>query len=168
MGIIYLITNTINQRRYVGKTECTLQRRWNNHKHSAKRGSSSYFHKALRKYSADSFVVHTLACFENSEVLKQAEILFIAELQTLAPQGYNLTEGGDGTRGWIPTADTRLRMSAAKLGTKQPPEQIRNRIASLISGGKRIRTICKRGHLRTPTNLYKSGACRVCRRETHG
>ena len=51
MGIVYLATNKINEKCYVGITKKILNRRKKIHLYSAfKRNSSFVFHNALRKY----------------------------------------------------------------------------------------------------------------------
>jgi hypothetical protein len=49
-GRIYLITNTVNGKVYVGKTIGELRRRWSQHIKVAKKGSPTHFSNAIRKY----------------------------------------------------------------------------------------------------------------------
>jgi len=48
--IVYKITNKKNGKSYIGKTEYSLEHRWNRHLSSAKNGSKFRFHSAIRKY----------------------------------------------------------------------------------------------------------------------
>ena len=43
-------------------------------------------------------------------------MFWIRELNSKAPNGYNLTDGGDGGRGLSPSAETRQKLSAALKG----------------------------------------------------
>ena len=51
-GYIYLITNNINGKQYVGQTRNTIQKRWNGHKssaNSANKESKQALHFAMNK-----------------------------------------------------------------------------------------------------------------------
>lgn len=85
--MIYLITNTINGKRYIGKTSRTIEQRWYQHYKNAEYGHNTYLYKAIRKYGKEAFTVESLA-----EGLDEEEILLIAEHN---PE-YNMTRGGDG------------------------------------------------------------------------
>ena len=85
--MIYLITNTVNGKRYIGKTTQTLEARWYQHCKNAEYGHNTYLYKAIRKYGRESFDI-SLLC----EGLEEEEVLLIAEHQ---PE-YNMTVGGDG------------------------------------------------------------------------
>jgi group I intron endonuclease len=85
--MIYLISNTINGKRYIGKTSKTLEERWYRHCKSAEYGSNTYLHKAIRKYGPESFKIEYLM-----EGLDEEEVMLIADQQ---PE-YNMTAGGDG------------------------------------------------------------------------
>jgi len=89
--MIYLVTNRKNGKRYIGKTSRGLNVRWYHHCRSAKYGSLTYFHRAIRKYGDESFELAVL----DEEYSNAAERRWIEQLR---PE-YNMTEGGDG--GWI-------------------------------------------------------------------
>lgn len=61
------------------------------------------------------------------EVVERAELLAGAERRWIAcgrAEGWpltNLTDGGDGTVGYIPGPETRAKQSAVRLGKKRPP-----------------------------------------------
>lgn len=68
-GIIYLITNAINDKKYVGQTIKSLKRRSNAHKRDAfKYQSSLPLHRAMRKYGIENF---------NNAKLKEQDVLEI-------------------------------------------------------------------------------------------
>ena len=95
MAIIYKITNTINGMIYIGKTIRTLQRRKTAHKTTAKNGSKTYLHRAMRKYGFDNFQFEVIEeCIEDN--INESEISWIVSENSLVPTGYNMTEGGDG------------------------------------------------------------------------
>ena len=58
---IYLITNTINGKKYVGQTSLkTSSRRWSAHKRDAIYGVGTKFCRAIRKYGPDVFELVTI------------------------------------------------------------------------------------------------------------
>ena len=92
-GIIYKITNKVNNKSYIGQTRYTLQFRWNQHLHKK---DNTYFHNAISKYGKDNFSLEILEeC--DVEKLNDREIFYIAKFDTFN-NGYNLTIGGDGNR----------------------------------------------------------------------
>ncbi len=105
MGCIYLATNTINGKQYVGQAQ-DIDKRKNGHKRDVRNGKGYVFHKALRKYGWDAFEWGVV--FEcQDKLLNRWERYYIKRLNTKSPNGYNLTDGGEGTRGhrWKATKD---------------------------------------------------------------
>ena len=108
MGFIYITTNLINGKQYIGQTIRSLQKRRNCHFTDIKR-TNLPFHNALKKYGKENFRWVSFECpIEN---LDYSEVLLIKELNTLKPNGYNLTEGGKGVRGWHHTEKTKEKLS---------------------------------------------------------
>lgn len=85
--MIYIITNNLNGKRYIGKTTQPLEKRWYQHCKNAEYGKDTYLYKAMRKYGADCFTCEYLA-----DGLDDEEVLLI---EKLSPE-YNMTSGGDG------------------------------------------------------------------------
>ena len=85
---IYLITNLINNKKYVGKSKASYKIRWSQHCHNARNGMTTYLCKAIRKYGADNFKIELIDC----EYSNEKEIYWISKLM---PE-YNMTKGGDG------------------------------------------------------------------------
>src|ERR1019366_1537616 len=122
-GIIYRITNAETCMEYVGQTVQTLRKRWIEHLSHARQGKSkSYMSRSLRKYPINSFSAEVLHGCEIQEEMDFVEIFYIQLLNTKAPYGYNLADGGGGVSGWkngkgnIPTEETRRRLSEAGKG----------------------------------------------------
>ena len=100
---VYVITNKINHKRYVGITTQTIAKRWEQHKSIARqishRDSKSIFKKAIRKYGEDAWIIEQLDTADSLEELKEKEIYWIDKLKTYAfdenSWGYNSTRGGD-------------------------------------------------------------------------
>jgi group I intron endonuclease len=96
-GFIYLVTNTVNEKKYVGWTSVSIPRRWVQHKSAARKASGFALHAAIRKYGEENFKIVCLEVVAGGiDALREAEIRHIQELGCVAPQGYNLTRGGEG------------------------------------------------------------------------
>ena len=92
-GIIYKITNTVNNKSYIGQTRQSIQFRWNQH---TSKKDNTYFHNAIKKYGKDNFNIEILEECDVSK-LDEREIFYIAKYDTFK-NGYNLTIGGDGNK----------------------------------------------------------------------
>lgn len=115
--IVYLITNSLNQKKYVGMTAVSLNIRWERHQRAARNGRNTYFCNAIRKYGAFIFVPEVLCVCKNRNEAIKLEKEYINKFGLPNPiKGYNMTDGGDGTWGWKHTEEARLKMSRAKKG----------------------------------------------------
>lgn len=74
----------------------------------------TYFGKALAKYGIENFEIEVLDSADTVEELNNLEIEYIAQLNTMAPSGYNLCIGGDTTTGFTHSEESRLKMSETK------------------------------------------------------
>ena len=130
---IYKITNTINGKQYVGQTKTTVVKRFSSHIRDARFGSTSAIHSAIRKYGKDAFTIEPLEECESFEALDQAEKKWIADLNTIAPNGYNIERGGCRNRGSLSEATRAKLREAAKHRSPEWYEKIcyalRNRSA---------------------------------------
>lgn len=130
---IYLITNTVNRKKYIGVTSDFVGR-MRGHKGCY---SKSYLSKAIRKYGWNNFSTEIIFQSLDKEFMhKEAEEAFIREYNTKDPDfGYNLTNGGEGTPGYIASEVTRQKQRLAKLGKKLSKEH-RDKISSSNTGKK--------------------------------
>src|SRR5688572_11673775 len=89
---VYLVTNTVNGKRYVGLSS-NIGRRWWEHR-NPKQGCATVIHRAIKKYGVEAFEFSVLELCER-QMLDERERHWIAALGTLAPSGYNRTAGGE-------------------------------------------------------------------------
>lgn len=118
---------------YIGIAK-NVRKRWQEHAYSALVGSKCALHAAIRKYGFSEFKKEVLVTSTFSYV-KQLEIKTIAAFNSLAPAGYNLTAGGDGTHGYAHTDETKRRVSAAQKG-RAFSEEHRRRLSEARKGKK--------------------------------
>lgn len=116
--IIYMVTNKINQKRYIGQTIKDLETRKGAHISRASHNkSNNYFHSAILKYGSKNFDWKILDKCDNIKVLNSLEIFYIGYYDTFE-KGYNLTCGGGGSPGCKPSAETRKKISIANIGKR--------------------------------------------------
>ena len=117
MGIVYILKNKLNGKCYVGQTKKSFEKRFRQHQ-----TSNSYIGKALRKYGSENFEKLIL---ENIDDLNVKEVSCIQEYDSIYPNGYNLTYGGqNGKR----SGKTKKRMSEAgkkRIFTEEHREHLR-------------------------------------------
>ena len=134
-GYIYSITNEINGKSYIGKTN-DLVRRWKEHCYS--HGGTAILDKAFKKYGLEHFVFDIVAQipFDNIEelndVLAQLEMYYI-ELYDTYRNGYNATVGGDGTSGYKQSPETTEKIRQANIG-RTVSDETRERISISRTG----------------------------------
>ena len=127
-GVVYLIVNMINGKMYVGQTTRDVWERFAEHCYDTK----SLIGKAIHKYGKENFLVEVLAECYAKEQLNTSEIFFIKILNTVAPKGYNLTEGGEGG---VPSVETREKQSKLASERLSDPKE-RKKISESLIGRK--------------------------------
>ncbi len=126
-GAVYVLTNTVTGMQYVGKTErCTRDDkdlpRWEQHIDASQcRAPKTSIHRAIKKYGASKFTAEVVRHCRFKHTLNAAEKYWIKKLNTVTPNGYNLTAGGDGVEF---TTDIRARMSASAKARFKTPEGV--------------------------------------------
>lgn len=135
-GIIYCRTNIVNGKKYIGRTTDEYKRQWawNNLKSSY---SGILINNARRKYGLSSFTYSVLSKCEADdkkeldEMLNSLEMYYIEKYNTKAPNGYNLTDGGEGVSGYKQTEDVikkRVEKIKGRKRSKEWIEKLRSRM----------------------------------------
>ena len=94
-GYIYEITNRINNKVYIGQTVQTVARRWQQHRYNALAGKSGMaIHRAMKKHGLENFYIEEICTADSKEELDALEIKYIAELNCIGSEGYNIKFGG--------------------------------------------------------------------------
>lgn len=96
MGFIYKITNKINGKCYIGKTEKSVEQRFKEHISDSKkeRCKNRPLYRAMDKYGVENFILELVEICDNTE---EREIYWIEFYKSYGASGYNATKGGDGT-----------------------------------------------------------------------
>lgn len=95
MGYIYKITNTVNNKVYIGQTKQDPDKRWSGHKGAIKSGKGCpCLQKAFNKYGEDKFKFEVLIiCFDEARF--ELEKYYIKKFNAFGENGYNSNEGGE-------------------------------------------------------------------------
>lgn len=143
MGIyIYKITNTINNKVYVGQTAKTIEERFNKHKILAKKKTNRYLYDAINHYSINNFKIEEIECCQTKEKADEREIYWISFYDSMNKEkGYNMQRGGIGGKqpddilkiigkkvsisnmGHSTSLETRNKISIALKGRPCPEER---------------------------------------------
>ena len=159
---IYMYTNKINGKRYIGQTRNFLKRhkghQWETTSEKS-RTSHHAFHKALKKYGINNFSIDILAQnIESQQERDELERAFIAYFNTICPNGYNISDGGNvganlragksdeeledwhtkigkAHKGKVVSEETKKKMSEAHVG-KKLIEETRRKMSEAQKGRK--------------------------------
>ena len=112
-GCIYMLTNLITLLCYVGKS-IDFEARMDEHKNGTSI-DSSYVERSIRKHGWHNFKVEILIDDVPEEDLSNLETCYIDVKDTLYPNGYNLTRGGEGISGYIFTPEQRENCRQAAI-----------------------------------------------------
>jgi len=117
---VYKHTNLVNGKIYIGITGKKPEKRWSN---GNGYWSNRHFYNAIKKYGwNEGFSHEILESGLSEEEAKQKEIEYIAKFNSMSPNGYNLTAGGDGTNGWKMTEEQKKTISLRNKGLKRSEE----------------------------------------------
>lgn len=134
--IIYLITNKVNEKRYVGQTTQSLKKRHWQHINDALVKKYPYpLHCAIRKYGPENFNVRVLLKCNSMEELNHREGYLIRLFNTHISNnnGYNIRFGGSNS---FLSEDTKIKMSIAATGRIKSLEE-RAKL-SIANSGKKL------------------------------
>lgn len=112
---VYLRTNKINGKQYVGQTKNFRKREncWNCYK-------ELYANKLItedrNKYGLENFETTVLAETEDKAEAWKLERQFVKQFNTKVPNGYNISDGGKGPVGTVHSEETKHKWSLAKIG----------------------------------------------------
>jgi group I intron endonuclease len=112
MAQIYIITNKINNKQYIGVTDNTLDIRFKSHCYD-----KNVISQAIRKYGKENFTINALLNCSSMDEAYDLEPKYIVEHSTKYPNGYNVSDGGKGSQ----------------VGKRKPtPENVKQKIRESI------------------------------------
>lgn len=122
LACLYVLTSP-SGKQYIGIAK-DAKKRWSVHKSVSKTtDNQTALYQSIRKYGFDSFEKKILVIGEFNYV-KELEPKAIIAFGTKKPNGYNLTDGGDGMVGYEMSDATKALMSEKTRIRMQNPEHI--------------------------------------------
>ena len=133
-GFVYIITNTKNDKAYVGCKQYYIGKSKKESKWQTYMGSSKYLHEDITKIGKKYFIFEVIAEYKNKRSLRYYEMYYQVKWNVLTatvegsdnPSFYNSYVGGKFYRpieSYVPhTEETKRKMSEAKLGKKRTEE----------------------------------------------
>lgn len=165
--IVYVITNLITGKQYVGQTIQTLSKRWARHGwHCTTSARRMPISDAIGKYGKENFTIKELKVCDSIEELNHWEMYYANTLNTWVPNGYNL-KAGDGkgsmseatrqkisqsNKGRYVSQETRKRLSESHKGIKMKDST--KKILSNLHKGKPLPELARRNSLEAITKTY--------------
>jgi group I intron endonuclease len=127
---VYLITNLIDDKKYVGITSKGYKNRFIHHC-----SQGYYLTSAIKKHGRKNFKLELLFQIESKEKAAEYEINLIKELNTKFPNGYNFSDGGQAP---CHTPEIRSKISNALKGkAKSPTHLAKIKKNAIVNGEKR-------------------------------
>ena len=128
IGNVYIITNTINNKVYIGQTIRNIRQRFSEHMSLHQRGNA-HLKSAVLKYGKESFNIEILKTLETNnedelfKFLYKWEKYYIKKYKSYDSEfGYNIDFGGQLNR--VVSDESRKKMSESHKGVKLSLERI--------------------------------------------
>lgn len=121
-GVIYKITNTINNKLYIGQTVDFNNRTRLHEETGFNKNAECYnypLYRAIRKYGITNFEIEIIEHCSSLDELNEREIYYIATLDTIIDhgKGYNLEYGG---YNGLKSEYTKAKMRISQRGENNP------------------------------------------------
>jgi len=139
--IIYKSTNKITGKIYIGQTTKNLEQRIKGHIKESKIDKNRPFLSSINKYGEDNFIFETIDSADNLNELNDKEIYWINFYNSVSPNGYNVTGGGQGKK-MIKTKELGRRISEGLKNSEKwqtllkDEEYLKKRETNFISWNK--------------------------------
>ncbi len=115
-GFIYITTNLINGKRYLGQKTFDKNGKWRNYL-----GSGKVIKNAIKYYGKENFARNMVCFCYSQEELNQVEYDLSVFLNVVDnPDWYNLEYGGNGCSGYRHTEETKKHLSEVFSGENHP------------------------------------------------
>jgi group I intron endonuclease len=119
---IYLITNSVNDKKYVGQTITTIVKRWQRHCWASEAGKGMIITRAIHKYGKECFNIVQIDTAHTLEEANEKEVRWGLHHNCITPHGYNAKLGGrktvhcsEATKHKLSAINTGKRASAATI-----------------------------------------------------
>lgn len=157
---VYRLTNTVNNKIYVGATTDGAGVRFNQHIRKANAGSDYPFHQAIREFGDKSFRLDILEMCSSFEEMNEREAYWIATLRSTNSEiGYNKKVGGG-----IHLHDDVSKRKIGNVHRGKTSEQ-RKPVLQYDKDGNFIKEYVSLTEALVETSIAKTSILRVIRKE---
>tara|TARA_R100001086_G_scaffold236386_2_gene159816 strand:- start:708 stop:1394 length:687 start_codon:yes stop_codon:yes gene_type:complete len=148
MGIVYKITNSINNKCYIGISKNTFRKRYNHRDDWWNAPSvNKILKQSIEKHGYENFKVEILENCEKTE-LEEKEKYYINKFNSFIPNGYNLTTGG--SYSYEVSIESKLKNSETNKNRYKNGAVVWNK-------GKKLTKVHKEKNSKTKKKLYNEG-----------
>lgn len=165
--LVYKITNSVNNKVYIGITTKSLDYRWRGHLIQLRQNNQRTLYRAIQKYGQENFSIEEIDRATTEKDLGLLEQKYILQYNSFGSGGYNMCAGGVGPLGMKHSEEIRNRIKAAVKNKPPCSEETRKKI-SIACTGRKIpaeavaRQVAKRiGAKRTPEQCAAITAGRI-------
>lgn len=128
---IYLISNDLNDKKYVGQTTATLEKRMSRNTFSCMKSKNMPIVFAIQKYGVEHFTITQIDSAYSIKEANEKEVYWGLFHNCLSPNGYNLKLGG---RFCVETSEeTKKKISESNMGKPKHSEEMKERFRQLAS-----------------------------------
>lgn len=147
---IYKITNTMNQKIYIGQTCQSIEKRFLQHSKAI-----TPLGDVMRKYGLENFTIEIIEECSTPEHAKEQERFWIKTLKSKVPNGYNQSDGGEGIllkeeRSYKNTETVQFRIDSE---LKEKAEEIFNQLGLTFSSAYTLFTKAVVNHGKIPFEI---------------
>jgi group I intron endonuclease len=124
MHYLYRITDTLNNKVYIGQA-VNIQRRWTDHKWNAKQENAiQYISRAMNKYGISNFIFEVIATCRNQDDANEIESILIEQYNSRNKEyGYNIKPGGNNSPQAEETKEKIRQATIKQIAEKGHPAQ---------------------------------------------
>lgn len=124
MYYVYKITNSINNKVYVGRTIRSIEQRYKEHLQSLENGDTRHLYSAMRKYGVNNFKIELIEeCSTLDEMIEKEA--YYCELLEAYTKGYNMTTAGE-------INPMECKKAKASHRRKMQSEQVKSKISETM------------------------------------
>jgi group I intron endonuclease len=146
-GYIYVVRNSVDDKVYVGQTVMEPKERFRIHCKPSNR-RYSLLSEAICEFGRDKFWIEVLATVNSQKELNETEVLFISQLNSIYPNGYNKRDGGYQFGRMHP--ETKEKIARANRGQRRSKATL-ERMSKASRGNQHARGKRRKGpHPATP------------------
>lgn len=160
-GYVYMFTNLINNKKYIGKHKFDkpiLDKQYIT--------SGLLIKESINKYGIENFKHELIDVAETLAELNQKERFYIAHFNTMIPEGYNMTSGGDGAPDLSEESRKKLAYWAGKKQSDESNIKRSETLKQVPHTEEWVNKIREANKNQKPTELAKQRSSEV-HKDTH-